>query len=139
MHRMSSGNACREKYAASDHCASADYCFSAENCRARIHSDVIFKRGMALVAFAQRTIRLAIETLRAQRDALIDLAMLTDHCCLTDHHTGAVIDEKTAADLRARMDVDRCAYSPIMRGNSGTFARLSSCAMRCAESAKNPG
>ena len=47
-----------------------------------------------------------LKTERAERDPLIQFDMVADRAGLTNHHTGAMVDEKVVADRGPRMDIN---------------------------------
>ena len=61
---------------------------------------------MARQALDRIAVRVGRKAFRAQRDGLIDAHPLADHRRFADHDARAVVDEKSGADGRARMDVD---------------------------------
>src|ERR1019366_1000822 len=67
---------------------------AAEYFRARSNDDVVADRGMALAVFITRA---------SQRYPLVEKHIVADFGGFADHHAHAVVDEKTAADGRARM------------------------------------
>ena len=48
------------------------------------------------------------KALRSERYSLIDADPSADFRGLSDNHSGAMVDEETLVDLRARMNVDTC-------------------------------
>ena len=61
---------------------------------------------MSLGSLAQRSIRVALKFLCAKRDALIDAAAFTNRAGLTNHHSGSVVNEYAAANLRPGMNIN---------------------------------
>src|SRR5207249_8513263 len=61
---------------------------------------------MAISTFFNFAVLVLLKTTRTERDRVIKLNARADLRRLTDNYTGAVIDEKILADLRARVNVD---------------------------------
>ena len=79
---------------------------AAQDGSARINDDIIFNDGMPRIAFDKNAVIIFQETFGAQGNGLIHANMPPDHCGFTYNHTGAMIDKKTIADLRAGMNVN---------------------------------
>ena len=69
----------------------------AKNRRASADDHAVFDRRMPFLFFQTRP---------SQRNALIDRHIVGDLSGLPDHHSHAVIDKETLADLSAGMDLD---------------------------------
>src|SRR5437763_1931770 len=54
----------------------------------------------------------------AERHALVQQHVVSDLGCLADHHAHSVIDEETAPDSRARMDLDARHRSRELRNDA---------------------
>ena len=95
-----------------DGAAGADDGIATHDGSTRIDGDVVFDRGVTLLALE----RLA-RSQRASDEAntLIELHMLADLTGLANDHASAVIDEEVRADLRPRMDVDASAAMRPLR------------------------
>jgi hypothetical protein len=66
----------------------------------------VLDRRMTLRASHEMPLRIGLKRERSEGHALIELHAATDLARLSDHHTGAVVDEEMVADRRPRMDVD---------------------------------
>ena len=78
--------------------------------RARTHHDTLAECRVPLGAL--------VEACAAQRDALIDRAVVTDFRSLADHHAKTVIDKYASTDFRAGMDFDPCQHTTQMRNET---------------------
>lgn len=91
--------------------ALADDRLAAEHAGVGVDGDVVLNSGMAL--HASQTLTTAGGK-RAQRDALVQLHMVTDGSGLADDDASAVIDEEVLADMSSRapmsMPVEKWAF-----------------------------
>ena len=99
------GYAARQPDIAADHRSATDG-DAAQNGRAGVDHYIIFDDGMTRMTFDQGAVFVDGETLGAQSHRLIEPHALADEGGFTNHHAGAVVNEKTAADSRAGMNVD---------------------------------
>ena len=97
------GNGACDKGVAADDDIFSDYGIAAEDGSARIDRHVVVNGRVALFAAQVLT---ASGRERAERHSLIDLDVVADHGCFTDHDARAVVDEKIFSDCRTRVDVD---------------------------------
>lgn len=74
---------------------------------------------MAGVAFNQSVVFMRGKPFGAQSDGLIQAHPLTDDRRFADHHAGAMINEKTAADLRTGVNVNAGGRVRDLRNNPG--------------------
>ena len=71
-----------------------------------VDDDVVFQNGMAGDTLDGLAVGIEGEALGTQRDALVELDVVSDDAGFADYHTRAVVDGKVVAYLCARMDVD---------------------------------
>src|SRR5690349_10869036 len=90
---------------AADHRAAPDGDAAEDGC-AGVDDDVVFDDRVAWQAFDERTGFIDREAFGAERHGLVEPHAFADHGRLADNDSGAVVDEETGADLRARMNVD---------------------------------
>src|SRR5258706_4287721 len=81
-------------------------CYRAQNLGAGPQHHPIAQRGMAL-AFIPRC--------AAERDAVVNSAVVADFSGFADHNANAMIDEKAAPDLRSGMDLNTGKEAAEMR------------------------
>src|SRR5664280_1551789 len=91
----------RKEHVPADHAVAADHGVAAEDGRVRIEHGAVLNGRVALRAGCGLR-----HGERAQRDALVELDVVADHCRLADHDPGAVIDAERPADRGPGMDVD---------------------------------
>ena len=77
-----------------------------QNRRARINHHIILNDRMAWMAFLQLPRLIRRKALGTQGHSLIDPHTFADDCGFSYHHTRAVIDKETAANLRAGVDIN---------------------------------
>ena len=55
---------------------------------------------------------------RAKRYSLIDLYMISDHCCFSNYHSCAVVNEEILSDCRTRMNINSRLTVGVFRHNT---------------------
>ena len=105
-HRCIRRDAPRDPCRRADHRVVPDHGFAPQNRGIGVDHDLVLDRGMAF-GFANDLagLRVAGED-RAQGDSLVKLDAVADLGCLADDDARAVIDEESAADRGAGVDVD---------------------------------
>src|SRR5690606_32637248 len=81
---------------------------AAQNGGSGIDDHIVLDDGMSGVSFQQDSMFIRRESFRAQCDGLIDADMFADDSRFSNHHACSVVDEKTALNLCAGVDVDPC-------------------------------
>ncbi len=84
----------------------ANYGFASKYGGPSVDDDVVFDGRVPLFPSDDIAGFILWKTQGADRDALIELHVVTDIRGFADHHAGAVIDEETLSDLGARVDID---------------------------------
>ena len=79
---------------------------AAQDGSARINDNIVFNDRMPCIALDKYTVIVFQEPFGAQGNRLIDAHMPADHGGFAYDHAGAVVDEKTLADLRAGMNIN---------------------------------
>ncbi len=111
-------NGLRQPDIAADHGIVADARVAAEYRRARVYHHIVLNVGMALDALDGVAVFIEREAFCAQRHTLIQLDVGADGARFADYHARAVVDEKAAADGRARVDVYACVPVRVFRHNA---------------------
>ena len=83
-----------------------------------VNGDMVFDNRVA-GDVEHVAVLVVLETLRAQRHALIQRHMVADDRCLTDHHARTVVDREVLPYLRPWMDVDARLRVGQLRDDTG--------------------
>ena len=100
---MAGGYGMGQEYRSVDHAAFADDRVATQDGCPGIEHDFVFDGRMSLAAAPRIPV---LWGQSAQCYPLVNLYVITNLCCLANHHPGAMVDKKRFTDLSAGMDVN---------------------------------